>query len=364
MTYALSMRVLGLFLASGLLLTAASASAQPKDPKDRDRGQFNLHHDDPGGVDAINARARARSGDCKGALPQFDAAIRKTIEPTLRRDRGLCHEKLGDPYPAIDDYRAYLDARPDANDADQVRERLAHLQEETGTGGRNPDSKQKDDGQLEGTASISTGGAATSARTKKPRKEKLTVSDRQYDEYVAQEALSDEAEYAPLRYGEGFSIGPYMHLPRYFFQNGTTSDLSYSVGGTLRYSTSGKFMIVGELGYTSIGETGTPAHLSGPLVSLGGLFRIGLSRYNTDQLLLGLGVGFERYANSSTNVGGDIIPLEAKLGYMHVFGTSIGLELAVTGGPAYSIPDDVLGFKPDNTVIGVVGGSVALLIGF
>ena len=60
------------------------------------------------------ARARARAGDCAGALPAFDAAIRVTIEPTLRRDRGLCHEKLGDPFPAIEDYRAYLVARADA----------------------------------------------------------------------------------------------------------------------------------------------------------------------------------------------------------------------------------------------------------
>jgi hypothetical protein len=34
--------------------------------------------------------------------------------PTLRRDRGPRHERLGHPYPARDDYRAYLTAEPNA----------------------------------------------------------------------------------------------------------------------------------------------------------------------------------------------------------------------------------------------------------
>ncbi len=358
------MRAVGLFLASGLLFAASTASAQPQEPK-HSSAQFNLHREEPGGVDAANARARSRAGDCKGALPSFDAAIRVTIEPTLRRDRGLCHEKLGDPYPAMDDFRAYLDMRPDANDAEQVREHLAHLQEQTGTGGRNTESKDKGYGQLEGSASISTSkGANTSSKSGKPRREKLTVTDRQYDDYVAQEKLADEAEYAPLRYGEGWSLGPYLSVPRYFFQDGNTSDLAYGVGGTLRYSTSGKFWINGEFGYVSIGEQGTVKHQSGPHVLIGGEFRLGISRFNSDQLLFGLGVGFERYTNSGTDVGGDIIPFRGKFGYVHVFGTSIGLEFAVEGGPALSIPDDVGAFKPDTKLIGVVGGSVALLIGF
>lgn len=359
------MRVVGLFLASGLFFAATTASAQPQEAK-RSSAQFNLHREEPGGVDAVNARARARAGDCKGALPAFDAAVRVTIEPTLRRDRGLCHEKLGDPYPAMEDFRAYLDARPDANDAEQVREHLAHLQEQTGTGGRNTESKDKGDGQLEASASISTNGSSTSSSSRpgKPRREKITVSDRQYDEYVAQERLADEAEYAPLRYGEGWSLGPYLNVPRYFFQDGQTSDLAYGIGGTLRYSTSGKFWIIGEFGYASIGEQGTVKHQAGPHVLLGGELRLGVSRYNSDQLLFGLGVGFERYTNSGTDVGGDIVPFRGKFGYMHVFGTSIGLEFAVEGGPALSIPDNVGPFKPDNKLIGVVGGSVALLVGF
>ena len=57
-------------------------------------------------------RTRMKNGDCAGAIEVFDAALRSSIDSTLHRDRGLCHEKLGHAYPAIDDYRAYLTARP------------------------------------------------------------------------------------------------------------------------------------------------------------------------------------------------------------------------------------------------------------
>ena len=80
---------------------------------------------------ATVARDRMRSGDCAGALDAFDAAIAHSIDASLRRDRGICHEQLAQPYPAIDDYRAYLTADPDAPDADGIRTRLANLEQQT-----------------------------------------------------------------------------------------------------------------------------------------------------------------------------------------------------------------------------------------
>src|SRR5262245_17436416 len=75
----------------------------PPPPPRRQNPQLNLRRDEAGGADAHTARARARANDCAGALASFDAAIRTNIDPTLRRDRGLCHEKLGNPFPAMDD---------------------------------------------------------------------------------------------------------------------------------------------------------------------------------------------------------------------------------------------------------------------
>src|SRR5687767_5687650 len=123
-------------LVFGSLLVPELAAAQAAKPAPhgpaRSSSQFTLRREDAGGADASVARSRARAGDCQGALAGFDAAINHTIEPTLRRDRGLCHEKLGHPFPAIDDYRAYLTARPDAPDSDQIRQRLAALEEQQG----------------------------------------------------------------------------------------------------------------------------------------------------------------------------------------------------------------------------------------
>lgn len=87
------------------------------------------------------ARERARQGDCAGALELFDQALRSSTDLTLDRrvvvrlyrDRGMCREKLAEPYPAIEDYRAYLTYQPDAPDADEVRARMTRLQDDVAT---------------------------------------------------------------------------------------------------------------------------------------------------------------------------------------------------------------------------------------
>src|SRR5215467_2316668 len=113
-------------------------------------------------------RARMRRGDCVGALEAFDAAIRTSIDPTLRRDRGLCHEKLNDPHPAIEDYRAYLTAMPDAPDADDIRDRLFRLEAQVGEGGRSdakatPSDEPEGDRVKTSSSSSSSGSGASGA---------------------------------------------------------------------------------------------------------------------------------------------------------------------------------------------------------
>src|SRR6185295_9064278 len=75
-------------------------------------------------------RGRAAAGDCKGALNDFDQALKTGQEPELRRDRGLCHDKLGNKFPALEDLRAYLAAKPNAPDAEQIRARVQQLESE------------------------------------------------------------------------------------------------------------------------------------------------------------------------------------------------------------------------------------------
>lgn len=48
-------------------------------------------------------------------------------EITERRDRGLAYANLAEPQAALDDIEAYLALRPDAEDADSMREKLPEL---------------------------------------------------------------------------------------------------------------------------------------------------------------------------------------------------------------------------------------------
>lgn len=91
----------------------------------------------PGESDAATARRLASIGRCDEALAPFDAAVySRSEDATLRRDRGVCHERLGHPSPAIEDYRAYLSMDPGAPDAMSIRTRLDALEaEDTSTTG-------------------------------------------------------------------------------------------------------------------------------------------------------------------------------------------------------------------------------------
>jgi hypothetical protein len=324
---------------------------QPKGPPPgaaRSSSQFTLRREEAGGPDATVARSRARAGDCAGALPAFDAAIKNTIEPSLRRDRGLCHEKLGDTYPAIEDYRAYLTARPEANDADQIRERLAHLEEQTGQGG--PSAQQVKE-------SNASAGGATRAQ-----------ADKNYDEYLAQEKLADAAETSPLRNGSGWIIGPFLQIPtKFFFLSGTgtlSDSTGYAVGATFRYATGPIFTLISELGYAGIGTSGAATAAGGVTLFLGGELRFPFSRYASDQIYAGAGVGFQRYVIKDANTGFDFVPLRIRAGYRHVFGPAVALEI----GPdlalnVLAIPDGG-GGSTQVMKSGTIGGALAFLVAF
>ncbi len=331
-----------------------------------------LRREPAGGANAQAARGRARAGDCAGALPSFDAAIRATVEPGLRRDRGLCHEKLGHPFPAIDDYRAYLVAQPDAPDSDQIRERLAALEEQSGTGGPSSQSAKARDRDVpketgaggEASASVSIGGdgasaSSSSSSTFSSEEGKSTEPARSYDYYVAQEQLADAAETSPLRYGSGFVLGPFLHLPRFFVGERAPAGLGYGVGAAFRYSTGPTVSIISEIGYAGVGTSGAATSLAGPLLMGGVELRLPVSRFAGDHILLRGGLGYERYMVSGTRAVSNNLLGRFGLGYRHVFGPSLGLEVLADGGPAYMIPE-----SGENRISFVVGASFAFVVGF
>jgi len=361
----------GLLLSScvvgALMAVAPDASAQQKGSPPagpaRSSTQFTLRREEAGGTDVQIARARARAGDCAGALPAFDAAIEKTIEPSLRRDRGLCHENLGHPFPAIEDYRAYLHAAPEAADFDQISERLAALEEQTGTGGGSGARSQKDgDAKASGSASFSigSGGASSSAGASAAADpSQPTEPGQSYDYQTAQEKLADAAEASPLRYGTGVVLGPFVHMPRVFVGERARDQLGYGVGLALRYATTRTVSVISEIGYAGIGTSGAASAQSGPLLLAGIELRLPVSRYASDHILLRGGLGYERHVVSGTRAVNDNVLGRFGIGYRHVFGPSIGLEFVADGGPAYVMPEG-----GDNRLNFLLGGSVAFLVGF
>src|ERR1700759_5690695 len=125
MLYASSMRnvlpaIHAALVVAGLIAADVphAQEAGPTSPRNYKPQPLNLQKEKLGTeAYATSARARMKAGDCAGALTSFDAALRTSDEdPTLFRDRGICHEQLGHPYPAIDDYRSYLTAVPGAQD--------------------------------------------------------------------------------------------------------------------------------------------------------------------------------------------------------------------------------------------------------
>src|SRR5580698_2168675 len=161
---------LGLVQGPARAQSGQSAAAQHEINRHYKAQPLNLHKEQLGTTAyAADARKRMAAGDFEGALTAFDAALRTdNADPTLYRDRGLCHEKLGHPYPAIDDYREYLTEAPGAADADAFRARLSRLEDDTS--GRTPAAAANDDTDVPpatatATVSVGTGGAQASTAT-------------------------------------------------------------------------------------------------------------------------------------------------------------------------------------------------------
>jgi hypothetical protein len=361
-------------LASGtcltILLVTGLARGQAKPPA-QSSSQFTLRREAPAGADAQTARARARAGDCAGALPAFDVAVRATIDPTLRRDRGLCHDKLNHPHPAIEDYRAYLLLRPEATDGDQIRQRLAVLEEQVGIGGPSGPPKGTEGegagvnasgtstsggGSASASGSISLGGGSASSSSSGDKKSNVIgpragEAERSYDYYKNQEKLSDTAEESPLRRGSGAILGvillPYRRvemkpeltpdgaiLNAFGFTGGSVPQVGYSIAGSLRYSTGPLLTLNAEIGYAGFGTVGAQA-FGGLQSMLGVEFRVPISSFAADLIHFGFGVGFERYSIARTDLATNALLPRARIGYRHVFGPSFGLEAFADGGPAY-----------------------------
>lgn len=299
---------------------------------------LNLHKEALGTVAlAAEARARMRNGDCAGALDLFDQALVSSTDPTLYRDRGLCHERLGDPYPAIDDFRQYLSDSPDAADAEDIRARLARLEMDVyHHSSEATDAPPAETGPTpreiaEANVAADTGGG--------PKRDELEEVEHDHDEMQSS-----------LRAGRGISLAPFFAEHKWIVPNtsfGDSSTWSESVGLQMRYSFASQSALVLEAGYESFNATG--GNISGLTSQVAYEERVPLDPGYDNQLLLGAGIGFEYLvfgsqdaAFSSASTWG-FIP-RVRFGWRHMLTASVGFDLTLDGGVSVKALSQNTGF--------------------
>ena len=134
--------------------------------------------------------------------------------------------------------------------------------------------------------------------------------------------------------------------------------MGYAVGATLRYSLGKTVSLVSEIGYAGIGSSGTTAAVGGPLLYFGPDFRFALERTAANQIFFGFGLGYENYSSKTATDAVHLLLGRGRLGYRHVFGSSIGLDFMLDGGAGNAF----IGSNSQSTTL--IGGSVALLVAF
>jgi hypothetical protein len=293
---------------------------------------------------ATAARARMRNGDCAGALDSFDQALVSSTDPTLHRDRGLCHEQLGDPYPAMEDYRAYLMASPDAADADNIRQRLERLEMDNlkhssaPVAGDEPGARSTSSGGGNGGGGSSSASADSGSSTASATVSIDTGDGEKRDAMETVEHDHDELN-SSLRAGTGVSLAPFLSahkwlLPGSSFGDGDT--WSEAVGLQLRWSVAAQSAFVFEAGYEIFNATDV-ATVGGLTSQIGYELRVPFKPSYRDQFLLGVGMGYEYLVFSPKDAsytgasGGGFVP-RGRVGWRHMIAASVAFDLTLDAG--------------------------------
>lgn len=330
-------------------------------------GPVNFSYDRSRNAAAETARARAIAGDCKGALDFFDEALRHSIDVTLYRDRGECHEKLGDIYPAIDDYRAYVTQAPDAADVEKIRARLDALVKDASQDmapnlGRGGDFESEMRGGM--TDGSTPEGKPKSANVKPdedktetlPAEEGKSLNAIEYDE-----SRDKQAEHGALRKGRGVVIGV-LPWSRYVFNDyayqfgqGVVARIGYSINDTSTFAL--------EIGFMGQLSTGSASSLNGFTGTFNYEYRIALDRWADNQIFFGPGAGYENLTQNTLQLSYSSFVARGRFGYRHVFGATLALDVAADGGFMLSAPINAPAGSEGSAPGGFVGGVVGLSLG-
>ncbi len=345
-------------LVSGVARAQAPAPAAGTTARSKPQ-PLNLQHAQPGtqGLGAT-ARARMTPGDYAGALDVFDEALRTSTEPTLYRDRGLCHEKLGHPYPAMDDYRRYLTNAPDAPDADSIRERLDLLQDQISG---HVHSSESDDSPFATPAAAPPppSDRSTEAQAKGPMGGQPSTRVETYDD-------ADDDINGALRHGRGWSVAPFFAEHKWFLDGSSFGDSqtwAECVGLQIRYSIAPRGTLVLEAGYEHFNSTNVDVAVVYGLSSLFAYeFRIPMDVRYDNQFFVAPGVGYEQLVVAPTDPSASTtsegaISGRVRFGWRHLLGSSTALELSLDGGVAEFFTFDGSGMS---STAGLAGLNLAL----
>jgi hypothetical protein len=298
-----------------------------------------------------------RSGDYTGALDAFDAALRTVTDPTVHRDRGLCHEQLGNDYPAIDDYRFYLTAMPVAPVAVGIARRLRALEDKVSgkKGSSHSNAPAQDDDtppgmSASGSASIKVGGGGASA----------SASSEKLD-YVAPD---EDALANPYRAGKGVSLAPFFAEHKWI-SGSSLSSLSDSqswaeaIGLQARYSLGPSGAVVGELGYEYFNSTTVDTvQISGLTSLIGYELRFRIDPLYDNQIFVTPELGYEHVTVTVTGGGspdsfGAFAP-RFRVGFRHMLDTATAFDVALDGGVASFFPYDKFPFDSTASASGLI----------
>jgi hypothetical protein len=363
---------LGLAAAAAVLLSGGAASAQsspapaappayrPWKPK-----AFNLQKQHFGSEgDAEAGRKRMQAGDCDGALAAFDAAVRAgSVAPDVRRDRGLCHEKLEHTHPAIDDFRFYLEAMPDAPDAEDITERLQHLEEEADKEDKAVHDAAGDkykEAETKYRAAWTVSAFGSNADPYAPKKQDMDdVRSRPGRDRLDDLTHEEQELRLPLRRGRGPQLAPFFELRGWFLSTptgaaageatlGDSLSIAELVGLRLGYELGASGGLIAEAGYehfnSSSVDVSTVAGFSGQLAYE---LRFPLDARSNGQILLALGASYDHLVATPANpqfgaVTYDALGPRVRLGWRRLLAPDAGLEVALNAGVAdfLSHPDD------------------------
>jgi tetratricopeptide (TPR) repeat protein len=352
-------RVLALFVATGAAaLPVGRAHAQPQAVHDDKAQPRNLEHAELGGAAELAnvGRARMRRGDCAGALDAFDEALRTSMDATLYRDRGLCHEKQGQPYPAIQDYRAYLTSYPQAPDADAIGGRLRNLEDQVA--GRRP-SVASDDAPPPG---VNAGATEEEMKASPP------------PDVAAHPDIDEDPQRSSLRAGSGWGFAAFF-AGRKWIRDGGVATVSTSetwaecLGAQLRYSIGSHGTVLLEAGYEHFNSTSIDPEVLSGFTSLFALeLRVPVGGSYDNQLLVAPGIGYEHLVFSPSDL--NLSPYSegalagrVRAGYRHMLGVSVALDLSIEGGWAAFFKYDGSVLDAHDSTGGMVAGNVAIAWG-